>query len=95
MRQNIGLENCVQQRSRLTLFLGSDDEDNMTSLSGVNLYDNPWDKIAKIQNIKRHPYEFYQKCGFVIMGVIPDANGFGKPDILLTKSIQQLAEQKK
>jgi aminoglycoside 6'-N-acetyltransferase I len=82
------LEHCVQQRGGLTLLVGSDDEDNMTSLSGVNLYDNPWDKIAKIQNIKRHPYEFYQKCGFVIMGAIPDANGVGKPDILLTKSIQ-------
>jgi aminoglycoside 6'-N-acetyltransferase I len=83
------LENCVQKRGGLTLLVGSDDEDHMTSLSGVNLYDNPWNKIAKIQNIKRHPYEFYQKCGFVIMGVIPEANGLGQPDILLTKSVQQ------
>ena len=84
------LEHCVQKRGGLTLFLGTDDEDNMTSLSSVNLYDNPWEKIANIKNLRGHPYEFYQKCGFVITGVIPDANGRGKPDILLTKSVEPL-----
>jgi aminoglycoside 6'-N-acetyltransferase I len=34
-----------------------------------------------------HPYEFYQKLGYVIVGVIPDANGPGKPDILMAKSL--------
>jgi len=29
----------------------------------------------------------YQKCGFVIVGVVPDANGLGKPDILMAKRI--------
>ena len=26
--------------------------------------------------------EFYQKAGYKIIGVIPDANGFGKSDML-------------
>lgn len=34
-----------------------------------------------------HPYEFYQTLGFVILGVIPDANGLGKPDILMAKRL--------
>jgi len=32
-------------------------------------------------------YEFYQKLGFVIVGVMPDANSFGKPDIYLAKRV--------
>jgi len=43
--------------------------------------------VARIRNLKQHPYEFYQKQGFVIVGVMPDANGIGKPDILMAKSV--------
>jgi aminoglycoside 6'-N-acetyltransferase I len=35
-------EEQVLQRGGLTISLGSDDEDNMTSLSGVDLYENFW-----------------------------------------------------
>jgi aminoglycoside 6'-N-acetyltransferase I len=31
--------------------------------------------------------EFYRKLGFVIVGVVPDANGPGKPDILMAKRV--------
>ena len=31
------------------------------------------------------PYEFYQKLGFVVVGVLPDATGPGKPGIFLAK----------
>jgi aminoglycoside 6'-N-acetyltransferase I len=81
------LEEQVRQRGALTLWLGSDDEMNMTSLSGVNLYSNLWEKIRTIQNLRGHPYQFYQKCGFEIVGVMPDANGKGKPDIFMAKSV--------
>lgn len=77
----------AKERGGLTLWVGTDDEDDMTTLAGVNLYPNVLDHIARIQNLKGHPYEFYQKCGFVIMGVVPDANGLGKPDILMAKSL--------
>ena len=33
-----------RHRGGLTITLGSDDEDNMTSLSGVDLYENLWRK---------------------------------------------------
>ncbi|MEJ5223641.1 MAG: GNAT family N-acetyltransferase [Anaerolineales bacterium] len=77
----------VRQRGGVTIFLGSDDEDNMTSLAGVDLYHNLWEKIRTIQNYKGHPYSFYQKMGYAIVGVIPDANGPGKPDILMAKRV--------
>jgi hypothetical protein len=34
----------------------------------------------------RHPFEFYRKVGFVIVGLLPDANGYGKPDIFARKA---------
>jgi aminoglycoside 6'-N-acetyltransferase I len=81
-------ERQVSARGGLTIMLGTDDEDGMTSLAGVELYPNVWEPIARIQNLRRHPYEFYQKLGFVITGVVPDANGRGKPDILMAKAVR-------
>ncbi len=77
----------MRARGGITIFLGSDDEDGMTSLAGVDLYPDVAGHIASIRNLKRHPYQFYQKLGYTIVGVIPDANGPGKPDILMAKRI--------
>jgi aminoglycoside 6'-N-acetyltransferase I len=81
------LEGQVRQRGGLTILLGSDDETDMTTLSGVDLYPDVWPHIRNIRNLRSHPFEFYQKCGFVIVGVVPDANGLGKPDILMAKRV--------
>lgn len=80
-------EEQVRLRSGLTITLGTDDEDDMTSLSNVDLYENTWEKIRNIRNLKGHPFEFYQKMGYAITGVVPDANGRGKPDILMSKRV--------
>ena len=71
----------------MTLYLGSDDENGETNLSGRDLYTDIPGAIAGIRNLQRHPYEFYLKVGFRVVGVIPDANGPGKPDILLAKRV--------
>jgi len=80
-------EEQVRQRGGLTITLGSDDEDGMTSLAHVDLYENLWEQIRNIRNLKGHPYEFYQKMGYIITGVMPDANGRGKPDIYMSKRV--------
>lgn len=82
------LEEQVRLKGGLTITLGSDDEDGMTSLSDVDLYDNLWEKVRDIRNLKNHPFEFYQKMGYTITGVVPDANGRGKPDILMSKRVR-------
>jgi aminoglycoside 6'-N-acetyltransferase I len=81
------LEEIVRAKGAMTLMLGSDDQDGMTTLFGVDLYDNLPEAIANIRNLRNHPYEFYQKLGYHIIGVVPDANGFGKPDILMAKRL--------
>jgi len=81
------LEDLVRQRGALTLQLGTDDHTGATSLFGVDLYDNLWDKIRNIQNYKNHPYSFYEKLGYAIIGVMPDANGPGQPDIYMAKRL--------
>ena len=92
-RQGVGgalvldLEARVKVRGGMTIMLGTDDENNQTSLSGVDLYPDVWEHVKKIGNINNHPYEFYQKMGYVIVGLVPDANGFGKPDILMAKRL--------
>ena len=80
-------EDLVRERGGLTIWVGADDEDSMTTLAGVDLYPNLLEHLARIRNLRRHPYEFYQKLGFVIAGVMPDANGYGKPDIFLAKRV--------
>ena len=77
----------AKNRGGIVLWVGTDDEDNQTTLSGINLYPNVWEHIAKIRNLRGHPYEFYQKMGFAIVGVMPDANGIGKPDIYMAKRL--------
>lgn len=81
------LEERVRQRGGLTMMLGTDDVTGQTTLANVNLLPNVWEHIARIRNLRRHPYEFYQKLGYAIIGAVPDANGPGKPDILMAKSL--------
>jgi aminoglycoside 6'-N-acetyltransferase I len=81
------LERLVRARGGITIYLGTDDEDGMTTLAHTDLYPNVWEHIARIRNLCGHPYEFYQKLGYAIVGVIPDANGPGKPDILMAKRL--------
>ena len=92
-RQGIGralvadLEEQLRARGAVTLYLGSDDVNGQTSVSQVDLYPNLPGHIAGIQNRHGHPFEFYQKCGYTVYGLLPDANGPGKPDILLAKRL--------
>lgn len=82
------LEARVAEHGGLTLWVGTDDEDDMTSLAGIDLFTDLPGHLAAIRNLKGHPFEFYRRCGFVVAGAVPDANGPGKPDILMAKRVQ-------
>lgn len=80
------LEDEARARGGLTLWLGSDDETDETSLSNCDLYD---DLPAKLRDFRPgiHPSGFYLKMGYKIIGVMPDANGRGRPDIYMAKAL--------
>ena len=86
----LDLEDQVRRRGVHTLFVGSDDELGQTSLAGVDLYP---DVLAHLQALRAlaerggHPFAFYQRLGYALIGAVPDANGPGKPDIYLAKRL--------
>jgi aminoglycoside 6'-N-acetyltransferase I len=80
-------ETQVRARGATTIWLGTDDEDNLTSLGGADLYPDVLERASKIRNLRSHPFGFYQKLGYAIVGILPDANGPGKPDILMAKRV--------
>ena len=84
------LERIAREKGIIGIFAGSDDETFSTSLSEKEITAaNIFSEIANIKNYKNHPYEFYQKCGYCIIGIIPNASGDKKPDILLWKDIRK------
>lgn len=80
-------EAIVQTQGGLTVVLGTDDENARTSLGGEDLFPDVLAHLAGVRDLRRHPFSFYQKLGYVVVGVVPDANGLGKPDILMAKSV--------
>lgn len=58
-----------------------------TSIGGRDLYPDPLRAAANVVSTVQHPLEFYRKLGFVVVGLLPDANGFGKPDIFMAKRV--------
>ncbi|EMB2852338.1 TPA: AAC(6')-Ia family aminoglycoside 6'-N-acetyltransferase [Pseudomonas aeruginosa] len=81
-------ENRAKEKGIIGIALGTDDEYSKTSLSLTEINEkNIFDEIGNIRNINNHPYEFYKKCGYMIVGIIPNANGKRKPDIWMWKDI--------
>lgn len=94
-RQGIGralvgaFEEEASRRGALTATLGTDDDSGMTSLADVDLYRDVPRQIAELRDLGRgHPFLFYQQLGYVVTGVLPDANGRGRPDIYMSKALQ-------
>ncbi|MBS3985400.1 MAG: GNAT family N-acetyltransferase [Selenomonadales bacterium] len=84
----LALEDAARQKGGLTIYLGADDEKpgGETSLANVDLYDDLPHRLASF-NPGTHQSGFYMKLGYKIIGVMPDANGYGKPDIIWGKRL--------
>ena len=71
----------------LTVYLGTDDHVCATSIGGQDLFPGVLNKAAAIRNRSGHPFEFYLHCGYEIVGILPDVNGKGQPDIWMAKPV--------
>ncbi|MBM3650457.1 MAG: GNAT family N-acetyltransferase [Alphaproteobacteria bacterium] len=82
------LEARARREGILALFLGSDDDYGGTTLYGHDLWSDVGHHSATVQPTARgHALSFYRRHGFQVIGVLPDVNGFGRPDILLAKRL--------
>lgn len=77
----------ARTRGALTAWVGADDEIRGTSLGEVDLYEDLPTRLSTARVIDRHPLGFYRKLGYTLAGVLPDANGRGKPDLFLAKRL--------
>jgi aminoglycoside 6'-N-acetyltransferase I len=82
------LEASARGEGALTLFLGSDDDYGGTSLFGRDLWPNVLSHVAATEATARgHALTFYRRHGYEIVGLLPDVNGSGRPDIMLAKPL--------
>jgi len=80
-------EQEATRRGALTFTLGTDDDSGLTSLAGVDLFLDIPGSILTLHDLgKEHPFLFYRALGYVVTGVMPNANGVGYPDIYMSKA---------
>jgi GNAT superfamily N-acetyltransferase len=88
------IEELVAAEGGLTVYLGADDLDESTSAAEEDLFPDVLDKAQDLQLRKRrHPIGFYLHLGYEIVGIIPDANGPGRPDVWLARSVADLGDE--
>jgi len=71
-----------------TLFVGTSDMTGGTSLSGIDLYADPMGAMANVTVERPHPLGFWLRLGYTLVGVLPDREGPGMPDIHLAKRVR-------
>ncbi len=81
------LEERVRSQGIHTMFVGSDDILGQTSLAGLDLYPDVLAHLVRLRDVAGHPFAFYRRLGYSVIGAVPDANGFGRPDIYLAKRL--------
>jgi aminoglycoside 6'-N-acetyltransferase I len=93
-RQGLGtalikrLEDAARAAGIASIWIGTDDDFGGTNLFGRDLYPDVLANLARLApTSKGHPYAFYIKCGYMVVGVLPDVDGPGRHDILMAKRI--------
>ena len=81
------IERIAAATGARTMTLGTSDTMGATSLAGVDLYDDTFARLATVEARRPHAVEFWRRIGYQIVGVLPDAEGPGKPSITLARRL--------
>lgn len=83
------VEREATRAGALVLLLGTSDMTHATSVSDVDLYDDPLRRLAELSFRASNSVQFWQRIGFTLVGAIPDAEGPGQPSLQLAKRLSQ------
>lgn len=84
------IERKMRSKRGISVFLSTSDATHSTNLSDVDLYQDPLAALRDIgvrDKTHGHAYQFWQRIGYTVVGVIPDAEGIGIPSIHLAKKL--------
>jgi aminoglycoside 6'-N-acetyltransferase I len=85
------LEAAARDAGVVTVWLGTDDDFGGTTAHGADLYADPGGHVARLAPLASspapHPVTFYRKLGYAVVGVLPDVNGPGRPDIFMARRV--------
>jgi len=82
------LETRAWANGAITIYVGTDDEHGGTNLYGRDLFPNVLRRAASIEPVgPGHAFTFYRRHGYRVVGLLPDVNGRGRPDILMAKRL--------
>jgi len=82
------IEDRARRAGVRTIYLGTDDDYGGTSLFGRDLWPDPLAHAASAMPTARgHAMAFYRRQGYRVVGLLPDANGPGRPDIFMAKRL--------
>lgn len=81
------IEGLVAREAGLTVLLGTSDEMARTTLARQDLFHDPLGALRDLRLTGTHPLGFWQRVGYTVVGVVPDAEGPGQPTILLAKRV--------
>lgn len=85
---------ALDEREVGTVLASCPDTDHTTSIGGVDLFPRVLDHLHALGDRRtpegrRHPRGFLQRFAFEVVGVVPDATGPGRHDILLATRVRR------
>ena len=86
------VERLAAAAGALTMDLSTSDATAATTIGGVELFPDPLAALRRLDVVDArvgHAFRFWQKVGYAVVGVLPDAEGVGVPSIRLARSLRR------